>query len=119
MEMDNNSIRELTIEITEDNKAVADPGSLPVFTGDTISINVTGTNAFLFFPDKNLFGIQTAYIYNGRKILLTVQEVRQSFQESDDENDDEINRYPYAAYCDRVNDFAEGASSPFMIVKRR
>lgn len=117
--MENTMTHELNIIISEENKAIVEPGSLTVFTGDTISINVTGTNAFLFFPDKNLFGIQTAYIYNGRKILLTVREVRQSFQGSDMENGDEINRYPFAAYCDGINDFAEGASSPFMIVMRR
>jgi|GEM_PF-1044241 len=116
--MEDTKTHELTI-IIDKNKAVVKPGSLTVSTGDSISINVTGTNAFLFFPDINLLGIQTAYIFNGRKILLTVQDVSQSLQESDEENEDEINRYPYAAYCDGVNDFAEGASSPFMIVKSR
>jgi hypothetical protein len=73
---------------------------------DNITFKAVRSDVTLFFPNSALFGCSSARLdsSNKREATLTVQKVQRD-------------AYPYAVYCDDLNDFAEGNSSPEMIIE--
>jgi hypothetical protein len=75
--------------------------------GQDVTFKAIRSDVTLFFPNPALFGCPSARLdsSNGREATLTVQ------------NKVPRDVYPFAAYCDDLNDFAQGSSSPEMIVE--
>lgn len=90
---------------------VASPGKQHVKKSDTVMFMAQGTNSVIFIPNANqLFDISS----NSLTIELKSGNQTQSYTIS--ENVTIGDDFPYAVYCDEDNDFAEGGSSPRIII---
>ncbi len=87
---------------------VIQPGHQYLRVGDTVIFETRGTAARIYIPRvKALFGIDDEWITVGQKghsDEFTVQECPHE-------------KYPYVVYCKDGNDFAEGGTSPAMIIE--
>jgi len=81
------------------------PGHCQVESSDSVTWNAQDTDAVLFFPNRALFGRRDVEVSAGNSQTLTVNDGIPS------------GRYPYAIYCAKAKDFAEGGSHPVMIVR--
>ena len=100
------------VEVSKDVKWKATPGKVkinlskepePSITWRPIDCNVT-----LFFPDQELCGENFYYIPKNKPRTLKIKKLVQD-------------KYPYAVYCHKDKndkDFAEGDSSPIIIIER-
>lgn len=92
----------------EKHKHVVQPGHQYVSRGDEIRFRTKNTTATVFIPKAmELFNLKTQWInvdQNGHTETLIVQNCN-------------LGKYAYAAYCDIGEDFAEGGTSPAVIVE--
>ena len=89
-------------------KHVVQPGHQYLRVGDTVIFTTHRTAVRIHIPRvQALFGIENEWIIvgkNGRSDEFTVQECPRG-------------KYPFVVYCADGNDFAEGGTSPAMIVE--
>jgi len=88
--------------LCKSNKVV--PGLLQVQPGDDVTFKALNGDVKIWFPVKDLFGVDSLELKKKVPQPLTVQQV----------NSDE---YPYSAYCVTTGTFAEGGSSPIIIIE--
>jgi len=93
----------------EKHKHVIQPGHLYLKRGDKVVFMTRGTAAKIFIPRADiLFGIPKNSIIDvsgsGHSVAFNVQ------------RNAPTGWYPYSSYCKNGNDFAEGGTSPGMIV---
>lgn len=86
-------------------KGIVEPGHCSVENSDMVTWEADETDVVLFFPHRQLFGRREVEIRSGGQETLTVSDTIGK------------GRYPYAVYCVESEDFAEGGSSPIMIVR--
>lgn len=91
---------------------VVQPGHQYVHAGETIQFAPRNTDVIIFIPNaKDLFvGIDNDYIV----ITLTVNDPPPTFTIKHVKNK---RVFPYAVYCKSGNGFAEGGSSPEIIIE--
>ncbi len=87
------------------DKSVVVPGCHEVDISDSVTWEARDTDAILFFPDECLFGRHVLEINADERQTLKVREQTSG-------------RYPYAIYCAKSGEFAEGGSHPVLIVRR-
>jgi len=93
--------------VCQAKKAIVVPPYRDVQRGGSIQfIAVTG-NTTLFFPKPNLFTppVQTLSLSRNNPQVLNISP------------DAPVGGHPYAAYCEDLNEFAEGGSPPMMIIE--
>jgi len=88
--------------LCKSNKVV--PGLLQVQPGDDVTFKALNGDVKIWFPVKSLFGVDAVQLKQKVPQTLTVQKV----------GSDE---YPYSAYCQTTGTFAEGGSSPIIIIE--
>ena len=99
------------IIIAQKGNFVVRPGKLNVRRGDTVIWMAIGAKVSIFFPagifrpNEWLLGGRVVDVSNGGESPALV--IR---------DDVEYNIYPYSAFCDKSNSFAQGGSDPELIV---
>jgi hypothetical protein len=88
--------------LCKSNKVV--PGLLQVQPGDDVTFKALNGDVKIWFPVKDLFGVDSLQLKRGAPQTLTVQK-----KDSDE--------YPYSPYCLTTGTFAEGGSSPIIIIE--
>lgn len=98
--------------IKRQGKCTVHPANLQVQKGETINFRVFGTDATVFAPNDILIEV-------GTNRPVQVLDLAHGGPGKDCIVNPKISdgAYPYAIYCKGVNDFAEGNSSPTMIVE--
>jgi len=105
------------VQIIFDSRSVrkprfANPGRLGVKIGEEVIFEAENTNTTIWIPNANeLFGTKGEYLIfdiksGGESETFTVMQGLPEGKE-----------YPYAVYCENSNDFAEGNTSPRMIIE--
>ena len=97
--------------IKRQNRCTIHPANLQIQKGDKVNFRVFGSDATVFVPNDLLLDrtgnpVQVLPLSDGVK--SEDYTVKQGVTDGP---------YPYAIYCKEVNDFAEGNSSPTMIVE--
>jgi hypothetical protein len=100
--------------IKRQNKCTVHPANLQIERNEKVNFRVFGTEATIFVPNNLLFdpkgnAVQVLTLADGQK--------SDNFSVNADTSSVKDGAYPYAIYCKGVNDFAEGNSSPTMIVE--
>ena len=88
------------------------PGVLHVNNGDLVTFHATNSDVLIFIPNANKL-IKNA----GKNIQISIRAGGSSkgFRIDIGSNKTPLT-FPYAVFCERGNDFAEGNSSPKIIV---
>ena len=105
------------VQIIFDSRSVrkprfARPGRLGVKSGEEVIFEAKHTNTTIWIPNaKELFGDKREHLVfdiksGGKSETFTVKQGLPKGKE-----------YPYAVYCENSNDFAEGNTSPRMIIE--
>jgi len=95
----------------QNGKSLVIPGEIHVKRGDGVRFNAVNTDISLFMPRKDILesseshSIRIRSIKSGHSKTLKVR------------LDSHPDTYTYGVYCKENNDFAEGNSSPKMIVE--
>ncbi len=114
-------IKEQTDPQTQKPYWKADPGTLgddpdpnkKVRKGDLIRWEVNkGSDVTLFFPDETIFGLCHVKLLQGENITLEVRRIGK------DNAAGKLEKNLYAAFCHQPNCFAEGNSSPIIIIEK-
>ena len=90
----------------------ANPGHLHVKAGDSVEFGAENTNTTIWIPNaKELFGDKREHLIfdiksGGKSKTFKVEKDLERGKE-----------YPYAVYCENSDDFAEGNTSPRMIIE--
>jgi len=83
------------------------PGETEVGVGDEIRFqNLTDKAVTILFSEEKLFQQGKIKITSGKNMEMAVQQM-------------ELGRYPYAVYCECINDFALASSMPIIIIVRK
>lgn len=90
---------------------VASPGKMHVKKSEKIMFQAQGTNAVIFIPNANKF-LDT----NESTLVIDASSGRQTHSFTLSDNPSSGAEFPYAIYCDGDNDFAEGGSTPRIII---
>ncbi|MBL7136264.1 MAG: hypothetical protein ISS81_06695 [Candidatus Marinimicrobia bacterium] len=104
------------VQIIFDSRSVrkprfARPGRLGVKSGEEVIFEAENTNTTIWIPNaEELFGRGEHLVFDiesgGKSETFTVMPRLRIGKE-----------YPYAVYCENSNDFAEGNTSPRMIIE--
>jgi len=94
---------------TARKKAKINPGYLTLIAGDTVRFNAINTMARIFIPDADVFV--------GEDSPLVIEVAKGSSSKEFKVNKVKKSNFPYAVYCESVNDFVEVESPPEMIVE--
>ena len=91
--------------------AFTNPGHLGVESGEEVIFEAKNTNTTIWIPNaEELFGREEHLVFDiesgGKSETFTVKQGLPKGKE-----------YPYAVYCENSNDFAEGNTSPRMIIE--
>ena len=99
----------------EKHKHMAHPGHQYVDPGDTIQFAPRNTDVKIFIPNStDLFeGKSEEYLV----LEISKKELSEPFIVKDI-GDEDVKIFPYAVYCKEGNNFAEGGTSPAIIIKR-
>ena len=91
--------------ICRDGVWKVEPSKVKAKAGDSIHWNVVSSDATLLFPTRKLFWHQDFMIATDKGLVLNVGQ-------------DKEGEYRYAVFCHKENDFAEGNSSPIIIIEK-
>lgn len=94
---------------TARKQAKINPGYLTLIAGDTVKFNAINTLARIFIPDADVFV--------GKESPLVIEVPKGGSSETFTVNKVKKSNFPYAVYCESVNDFVEVESPPEMIVE--
>jgi len=90
---------------------VTSPGKQHVKKSDTVMFLAQGTNSVIFIPNANqLFDVASD------SLTIELKSGNQTGSYTVSNNVASGDDFPYAVYCDGDNDFAEGGSSPRIII---
>jgi hypothetical protein len=104
------SIHELVIQC-KNGKSLVTPGTIHVHAGDSLQIRTVNTDITLFMPYRNILessashNVRLRTIHSDQSKMLNIRE------------DCSPGTYTYGVFCMKSRDFAEGGSSPRMIVE--
>ncbi len=104
----------------EKSKGIVHPSPLFVTCEDSIEFKAINTAVTIFFPKEELFVEENPYIKLDpqQEKYRRVGKVTLKNKKALESLDFEIpGAYTYAVYCENMNDFAEGNSSPSMIIE--
>lgn len=90
---------------------VASPGRMHVKKSEKIMFQAQGTNAVIFIPNANKL-LET----NESTLIIDARSGKQTHSFTLSGNLSSGSDFPYAIYCDEDNDFAEGGSTPRIII---
>ena len=98
------TVRQISVRIDDDKGPAVRPAVVTLLNGEPVSVvNRTRANIRVFVPSANIDLAVTPGVANsdldGRLARLP------------------SGHHTYAVYCEEVDDFAEGASSPIIIIK--
>jgi len=92
--------------------AFTNPGRLHVKAGDSVEFGAENTNTTIWIPNaEELFGIRE------KPLIFDIKSGGKSETFTVMQDLPEGKEYPYAVYCENSNDFAEGNTSPRMIIE--
>lgn len=86
------------------SKSFVEPGHIRAKKAEALTWEAKDTDATLFFPHRELFGVREVDIEKESQKTLNLSESLNP------------GRYPYAIYCPDSGDFAEGGSFPIIII---
>jgi hypothetical protein len=89
------------LKVAKKTKPTVDP--IRAKKGDTIVFNGGAKGRTYFFPDKDLFGVDSLYVSARRRAPLKIRGA--------------AGLYRYAVWDQEYGDFLEGSSSPIIIVQ--
>lgn len=82
------------------------PGAIDVENQNNVKFhNLTAGGVSLLFSEECLFPVAKMKIDAGKAAGVQVQKVQRGI-------------YPFAVYCETIDDFATGSSMPIIIIKR-